>query len=90
MKHRGGGHNAYRHRMRCRRCARDPDCCSGRFTLRRNPVKYKRPIKCPCCGETERLYDAEKERVDEMERKQMCFCFNLSSSWGHKKGEMLG
>ena len=88
IKYKGGGTNRHRYQMRCRRCDNDPKSGSGRFTLRRKPSDYKRKIKCPHCGETERLYHAKKDHVKEMEMKKQCFCFGLT--WGHKKGEMLG
>ena len=79
---RAGGTNAHRHRYRCNRCKYDLDHqCSGRFTLKNN----KQEIKCPCCGETERIYDAE---INEQKRNQRRSCNCNAYPFLHRKGGM--
>ncbi len=65
-----GGKNASRHRMRC---SQGKNGCGARFTLRRKPHLYKRPIRCPHCGSTQ-VNDVEKARRAEQQRENTCHC----------------
>lgn len=62
-----------RHRMRCNAC-RSAGRGSGRFTLKRHPDLYVREVKCPVCGETDRLSSQEKDRKLELERRPSHSC----------------
>lgn len=63
---------AKRYRMRCRDCDRDPARGSGRFTLKKHPDKYVRPVKCPACKGTN-LYHAEQEKRN-WNTRNLCRC----------------
>ncbi|KKL51245.1 hypothetical protein LCGC14_2297390, partial [marine sediment metagenome] len=70
----------------CNRCKNDKTHqCSGRFTIKRNPKDYKRPIKCPCCGETERIVSSEESRRRWIAKtKHSCNAYPFP----HRKGTM--
>lgn len=76
---------ANRHRMRCYKCKRNCKYCSGRFTLKRHPDKYKRTVKCPCC-KNENVYSVEDERRAELARQERCICNNYP--FPHNKGTL--
>lgn len=62
--------------MRCNACKYDPNRGSGRFTLRQHPDRYKRAIRCPHCGGTDRIRSVEKHRRDEHIRRPSHSCAN--------------
>lgn len=75
-----------RHRMRCNAC-RAAGRGSGRFTLPRHPDLYVRAVKCPACGETERLSSQEKDRKLELERRPSHSC--SAYPFPHKPGTLV-
>jgi hypothetical protein len=70
-------------RMRCGVTA-----CRTRFTLRRDPALYVRPIKCPRCGDSLRVRNVEAERRRELAKQATCNCGGYP--FPHRQGSMRG
>lgn len=68
-----------RHRMRCRRCRK-------RFTLKRDPWRYARAVRCPACKTVDVRSDEENRRR-EASRQDTCRCLNYP--FPHRKGSLV-
>lgn len=76
---------AKRHRMRC-----GHRMCWRRYTLRKHPDKYVRPVKCPHCGNRKKQYSVEGQRRRELQKRKekrlQCYCNRYP--FPHQKGSL--
>lgn len=77
-----GGTCAKRHRMRC---GHGKQGCYARFTLRRHPDQYVRPVRCPYCKSLN-VHSVEKARRAEQKKQDTCYCGNYP--FPHRKGSL--
>lgn len=74
----------FRWQMRCYKCYYHKRG-SGRFTIKRNPKLYKRPVKCPTCG-NENVKSKKEEHDKKMAKRDICFC--AAYHFRHERGSL--